>query len=136
LSCTHLKATAKQLNPPQSIPLSDLVSAEVRVYLTEEAGCDILVCAQGFGNDEVSSRKTMRRVFFPELDELAEPPNAKHYPYEKTPEEGLNDPFFILHTSGSSSAKGFPTVSFRDPRMRLDSNTLDRWCATLKARLH
>ncbi|KAN0067133.1 hypothetical protein V8E54_014780, partial [Elaphomyces granulatus] len=44
--------------------------------------------------------------------------------YEKTPEEGLNDPFFILHTSGSSSAKGFPTVRFRDPRMRLDSRKI------------
>ncbi|KAK2883395.1 hypothetical protein FQN49_000035 [Arthroderma sp. PD_2] len=93
----------------ESIPLSDLVSAEVRVYLTEESGCDILLCAQGFGNNEVFSRK-IRRVVFPELDELAKPPNAKHYPYEKTPEEGLNDPFFILHTSGSSSAKGFPTM--------------------------
>ncbi|KAF2177284.1 acetyl-CoA synthetase-like protein [Zopfia rhizophila CBS 207.26] len=94
----------------ETLPLSDLISADVRVYLTKEAGCDILVCAQGFGDDEVLSRKTMRRVIFPELHELAEPPNAKHYPYEKTPEEGLNDPFFILHTSGSSGVKGFPTI--------------------------
>lgn len=95
----------------------------MRVFLTEEAGCDILICAQGFGDNEVSSRKTIRRVIFPELDELAEPANAKHYPYDKTAEEGLNDPFFILHTSGSSSAKGYPTVRLREVRSRLGSNT-------------
>ena len=43
-----------------------------------------------FKDDEVLSRRTMRCVIFPELDELAEPPNAKYYPYEKTAEEGLN----------------------------------------------
>lgn len=85
-----------------------------------------MVCAQGFGDNEVSSRKTMRRVVFPELDELSEPSNARHYPYTKTPEQGLNDPFFILHTSGSSNAKGFPTVRLREASRRLKSNTLYR----------
>ena len=101
---------AKGLTPRQTLPLSDLVSPEVRVYLTKEAGCNILVCAQGFGDDEVSSRQELRRVIFPELEELAEPRNEGHYPYEKTLEEGLNDPFIILHTSGSSGVKGLPTV--------------------------
>jgi hypothetical protein len=92
----------------------------VRVYLAEASGCDILVCAQGFGDAEVVSRKTMQRVIFPELDELFEPQNGKHYPYDKAPEEGLSDPFFILHTSGSSSAKGLPTVRLRHSRTRSD----------------
>ncbi|KAL8894496.1 MAG: hypothetical protein Q9192_004271 [Flavoplaca navasiana] len=94
----------------ESIPLSDLVSAEVRVFLCEEAGCNILVCAQGFGDNEVASRETMKRIIFPELDELFKPATAPQYLFEKNLEEALNDPFFILHTSGSSSPKGFPTM--------------------------
>lgn len=64
----------------------------------------------------------MKRVIFPDLDELFKPENAPHYPFEKTLEEALNDPFFILHTSGSSSPKGFPTVKFQNLRMRVDPN--------------
>lgn len=86
------------------------MSPEVRVFLCNEADCNILVCAQGFGDNEIASCKTMKRVVFPELRDLFEPADVQHYPFEKTLEEALNDPFFILHTSGSSSPKGFPTV--------------------------
>jgi hypothetical protein len=84
---------------------------DVRAYVTKEAGCDILLCPQSFEDDEFLCRRRIRRVNFPELNELAEPLNAKHYPYEKTPKEALNDPMLILHTSGSSGENGFPKVS-------------------------
>lgn len=62
----------------------------------------------------------MKRVIFPELDELFSPANAPHYPFEKSTKEALNDPFFILHSSGSSSPQGYPTVRFFDVGRRVD----------------
>ena len=94
----------------------------MRAFLCEKAGCNILVCANGYGDNEVASRESMKRVIFPELHELFEPANAPHYLFEKTLEEALNDPFFILHTSGSSSPKGFPTVRSPNPSTRTISN--------------
>ncbi|KAH8682761.1 hypothetical protein BGZ60DRAFT_398693 [Tricladium varicosporioides] len=109
----------------ETLLLSDVSSVDVRVHITQEARCDILVCPRKLEDDEVLSRRKMRRVIFPELDELAGPPNAKYYPYEKTPGEGLNDPLFILHTSGSSGVKGFPTL-VRYPQGAISLNGLLR----------
>ncbi|KAF2179591.1 hypothetical protein K469DRAFT_693960 [Zopfia rhizophila CBS 207.26] len=89
IALTKCGYKCKQLNLLQTLLLSDVSSVDVRVHVTKEAGCDILVCTQKSKDDEALSQRTMQRVIFPELDELAEPPNAKHYPYEKIPEEGL-----------------------------------------------
>lgn len=51
---------------------------------------------------DILSARPMKNVLFPELDELLNPTPVDDYPFPKTFEQACNDPFLILHSSGTT----------------------------------
>lgn len=79
-------------------------SLAMHMHLFEQTNCSDIIYAK-----ELDMRETLREVgglrfgVFPDLEELLwgvdEP---KHYPFNKTFEDAINEPFLVLHTSGST----------------------------------
>lgn len=44
----------------------------------------------------------MRVLEIPEIDELRDAEPTEYFPYNKTFDQAINDPFCILHTSGTT----------------------------------
>jgi len=44
----------------------------------------------------------MKVLYLPGLDELLDAETAKAFPYDKTFDEAIQEPFCVLHTSGST----------------------------------
>ena len=51
---------------------------------------------------EVAKQGPFKVSIIPEQDELLIDDEVEHYPYNKTFEESRNDPFYVVHTSGST----------------------------------
>lgn len=58
--------------------------------------------ASGVEVSDILNSHAMRHVLVPELDDLLDSQLVQYYPFEKTFEEAKNDPWLILHTSGST----------------------------------
>lgn len=59
--------------------------------------------------EQLLLRRPMSVFEVPEADHLLSPEPVESYPYNKTFEEAANDPFCVLHTSGST---GLPKPIF------------------------
>ena len=79
--------------------------------LLEKCDCDYFISATGVKVDDIISARPMKHFIMPELDELLDDQAgfAPKYPYEKTFEQAISDPYLILHTSGST---GLPKPIF------------------------
>ena len=69
--------------------------------------CDVkmLVTASGVAVDDLLASRPMEHLLIPEFDDLLAAGPVKHYPYNKTFEDAQDDPYLILHSSGTT---GFP----------------------------
>lgn len=75
---------------------------DVHVNLLEQTDCNILLSGLGVHVGDILAARPMKHVVIPELDVLLDKEKAAHYPYEKTFDEAKNDPYVILHTSGTT----------------------------------
>lgn len=70
-----------------------------------ECDVNILVSASGVAVDDLLASRRMKHLLIAEFDDLLAAAPVKHYPYNKTFEEAQDDPYLILHRSGTT---GFP----------------------------
>ena len=91
--------------------LSNLTTVDIRLRLLQAADCHIYACSESEKDDPVLSRRKMQTIVVPEVHELLDPEIVPPYAYDRTLEQGLNDPLMVIHTSGSSGKDGFPKVS-------------------------
>ncbi|KAJ5642941.1 transferase family protein [Penicillium longicatenatum] len=86
--------------------LSPKNNADGALAVLERTGCNIWVNAVDASPPtlvkEVLQRRSMTCLQLPLLDELLDADFTEDIPYTKTFEEAKNDPFCILHTSGST----------------------------------
>ncbi|EXJ86687.1 hypothetical protein A1O3_03640 [Capronia epimyces CBS 606.96] len=87
--------------------LSPRNSIDGHLAVIDRCGCDLWVLpAQRVGHvDQLLERRPMKVMALPELLELlaeAEEKDVPPYPYLKTFDEARQDPFVVLHTSGST----------------------------------
>jgi len=71
----------------------------------EAAKCDIWVNPSSKSSNLVIDflqKRPMKVIDLPELSELLDADTVEAYPYTKTWDEAINDPFCLLHTSGST----------------------------------
>lgn len=94
---------------------SQLNSSEVHLSLMEQTGCVGLLSAVGVRVDDlVAGREGMKHALIPDLDDLLEGEKVEVFPYEKTYEEAKDEPYLVLHSSGTT---GFPvSVYTRRPK--------------------
>ncbi|KAL8826985.1 MAG: hypothetical protein Q9191_003458 [Dirinaria sp. TL-2023a] len=52
--------------------------------------------------EEFLQRRPMKLLDIPEIDELLDAESTEPFPYEKTFDEAIQDPFCVLHTSGTT----------------------------------
>ena len=62
----------------------------------------LLLSASGVKVDDILAVRPMKQALIPELNDLLSSTRSKPYPYTKTYEEAKNDPFIILHSSGTT----------------------------------
>ncbi|KAJ5645675.1 transferase family protein [Penicillium longicatenatum] len=86
--------------------LSPKNNADGALAVLERTGCNVWVNAVDASPPtlvkEVLQRRSMTCLQLPLLDELLDADFTEDIPYTKTFEEAKNDPFCILHTSGST----------------------------------
>ena len=70
----------------------------------ESTKCNFLLSAEGVPVAEILAARPMQHAVIPELDDLIAASEATHYSYSKTFKEAVNDPYPILHTSGSTGS--------------------------------
>ena len=80
-------------------------SHDGHLALMSECDVKILVSASGIAVDDLLSSRPMKHLLIGDFDDLLAAAPVKHYPYNKTFEEAQNDPYLILHSSGTT---GFP----------------------------
>ncbi len=80
-------------------------SHEGHLALMAECNTTILVSASGVAVDDLLASRPMKHLLVPEFDDLLAATPVKHFPYNKTFEEAQDNPYLILHTSGTT---GFP----------------------------
>ncbi|KUI55865.1 Acyl-CoA synthetase family member 2, mitochondrial [Cytospora mali] len=81
---------------------SQINSQAVHLSLLEQTDCNVIFTANGVLVNDILSARPMKHAVIPALDDLLESEEVPHYPYEKTYEEAKNDPYLILHTSGTT----------------------------------
>lgn len=81
---------------------SQINTKEFHVSLLEQTDCRYFFSGLGVHVDDILAARQMRHVVIPDLEDLLDPTKAPHYPYEKTFEEAKNDPYVVLHTSGTT----------------------------------
>ena len=84
--------------------LSPRNSVDGHLAVTDKCGCDLWILpTQKIGHvDQVLKRRPMTVFLLPELLELLEEEAVPSYPYNKTFAEARQNPFVVLHTSGST----------------------------------
>ncbi|KAH7123087.1 hypothetical protein EDB81DRAFT_813530 [Dactylonectria macrodidyma] len=96
-ACVKAGCTALFLSPKNS--------TEGALAVLEAAKCNVWVKPRGVSYplvEDFLQHRDMQVLDLPELDELLDAEEAKQYPYTKTFEEAIEDPFCLLHTSGST----------------------------------
>lgn len=92
-------------NNLQALFLSPKNSIEGALAVLEAAKCKIWIKPEG-GNypfvDEFLQHRSMKVLHLPDLDELLNAGASEHFPFNKTFEEATQNPFCLLHTSGST----------------------------------
>lgn len=71
----------------------------------EKCGCRILLSARGIVIEDIFASCPMQHAVISDFDDLLAASPVKHYPYDKSFEDASQDPYLIVHTSGST---GFP----------------------------
>ena len=64
--------------------------------------CQFLLSAPETKVDHILDKFSMQHVVISTFDEWLAQESIPHYPYEKSFEEAANDPFIVIHTSGST----------------------------------
>ncbi len=84
--------------------LSPRNSVDGHLAIADKCDCDFWILpTQRIGHvDQVLERRTMKVVPSPEVLEFLDEEPVPIYPYSKTFDEARQDPFVILHTSGST----------------------------------
>jgi acyl-CoA synthetase (AMP-forming)/AMP-acid ligase II len=85
--------------------LSPRNSTEGALAVLEAAKCNIWVNPGGKSSTLVNDflqQRPMKVIDLPELSELLDAETVQAYPYTKTWDEAIGDPFCLLHTSGST----------------------------------
>lgn len=70
--------------------------------LMEQTNCNIFFSGLGVHVDDILAARQMKHIVIPDLEDLLDQIKAPHYPYEKTFGEAKNDPYVVLHTSGTT----------------------------------
>jgi thioester reductase-like protein len=85
--------------------LSPRNSLDGQINLLEKTQCNIFLHSKSHSStiEPIFQARAMRTFVVPELsDVLLDTNRAPHYPYDKTFEEAQDEPYAILHTSGST----------------------------------
>lgn len=85
--------------------LSPKNSTEGALAVLEAANCNIWVKPNGKTYplvEDFLQKRSMKVLELPDLDELLDAEATELYPYNKTFDEAIQDPFCLLHTSGST----------------------------------
>jgi len=82
----------------------------MRQHLLEKSNCSYFACTKSTKDDPVLRCRQMQFIVLPDLEELLDTTPVEPYPCHRKTEEELNDPFILLHTSGTSSTTGNPKL--------------------------
>ena len=77
-------------------------SVEGHLALLEATGCRVFISPRESKVDHILSKRSMRHLNVDGLKELLRGDFIEHYEYNKTFEEAAQDPFIVVHTSGST----------------------------------
>ena len=90
----------------QALFLSPKNSTEGALAVLEVAKCNIWVKPREQTYlplvEDFLQQRSMKILDLPEIDELLDAESTEFFPYKKTFDEASQDPFCILHTSGST----------------------------------
>jgi acyl-coenzyme A synthetase/AMP-(fatty) acid ligase len=84
---------------------SPLVTREGQLHILEKKNCTIYLRPSSMASTVdaiVHGIPGIRTVTAPELDELFQETEAEPYVYNKSWEEGKDDPWLVFHTSGTT----------------------------------
>lgn len=82
--------------------LSPRNNLEGHLNVLQGVDCHIFLRAKETNIQHIASKRSMRIVVVPQLEELLREHPVKIYPYTKTFEEARMDPCLVLHTTGST----------------------------------
>ncbi|KAK0507032.1 hypothetical protein JMJ35_010490 [Cladonia borealis] len=95
---------AAQKTGYKALFLSPRNSVEANLSLLDAADCRLFItaskCPPTF--EALFKQRDMKRHIMPELHDVIAKDQVKHYPFVKTFAEAQQDPFIVLHTSGST----------------------------------
>lgn len=77
-------------------------SPAAHLNLMDKTETRTLFTAEGVEVADILADRPMPHFVIPGLDELLTAPPVKHFPYSKSFEEAAQDPFMILHSSGTT----------------------------------
>lgn len=81
---------------------SHMHSSVAHLALMAHTEATALFTAEGVQVADILASRPMRHFIIPELDDLVSAAPVKHYPYTKTFEQAAQDPYLILHSSGTT----------------------------------
>lgn len=93
------------------IVLSSFATPEAQIRILSLQGCTVSLIADDVGNPAKEFEELgphMRFVHAPELDELLNEDPADSVEYQKSWEDGKDDPWLIFHTSGTTGSSLSP----------------------------
>ena len=102
-SCSQILRLILKNTPMKALFLSPKNSTEGALAVLEKAECNIWVqpreqpCVQEF-----LQQRPMKILDLPEIESLLDAERTEYYSYTKTWEEAAQDPFCVLHSSGST----------------------------------
>lgn len=90
----------------QALFLSPKNSTDGALAVLDAAACNIWVKPREQQLlslvEDLMQRRPMKVLDIPEISNLLDAESIEYFPYEKTFDEAMNDPFCILHTSGTT----------------------------------
>lgn len=98
-------------------------SVEGHLALLESTSCNILVSPVESKVDHILSKRNMRHFNVEGLKELLRADFVELYEYNKTFEEAAQDPFIVIHTSGSTGMPK-PIILYHGGVASMDNNHL------------
>ncbi|KAL9620748.1 MAG: hypothetical protein Q9160_004761 [Pyrenula sp. 1 TL-2023] len=96
----------KQVGKPTSIQPVGYIGPQGALAVLDAVKCNIWVkpgeVATPILVEDVLQKRPMKRLDLPTLDELLDADSTEPFPYTKSFEKAINDPFCFLHTSGTT----------------------------------
>lgn len=77
-------------------------SPAAHLNLMDKTQTQTLFTAEGVEVADIIAGRPMPHFVIPKLDDLLTAPPVKHFPYNKSYEEAAQDPYLILHSSGTT----------------------------------